>query len=608
MLLVRRLWLLPAAIITFVCYYLLFHAGDNATKLKYPANADDGKLHWKKRPEKYPVKKYLMPPKGSAHVIPRIQHNFEHMVESEQIKQRRERRREAVKDAFIHAWNGYKEHAWSRDEVAPISGKWTTSFGGWGATLVDTMDTLWIMGLKEDFEKCVEVVRNIDFTTNEDEIINVFETTIRYLGGLLAAYDLSDRKYAILKTKAVELGNILYTAFDTPNRMPMTRWTWRKSAIGAGVEAGESTLIAELGSLNLEFTRLSQVTGDPKYFDAVQRISNELARVQHNSSLPGMWPVVVNAKTMDVSYNHFTLSGMADSTFEYLPKQHLMLGGRTELYGRMYEKAMEVAENYIFYRPLTEDDDDILLSGNAVAVEDSETPQTEPQGQHLACFTAGMLGMGAKIFDRPGDLDVARRLVNGCLWAYNSMPSGLMPELFHTVPCKVGSHPAKGDTCKWSKERWYKGIVDRQGKNDATDGMSVDQQAEYWIKQKKLSPGFTDIGDPRYILRPEAIESIFILYRITGDIELRNEAWKMFESIQKATKTDIANAAIKDVRYSPPTQDDRMESFWLAETLKYFYLIYSEWHVLNLDEWVFNTEAHPLKRASGVPKYSIPGS
>ena len=82
----------------------------------------------------------------------------------------------------------------------------------------------------------------------------------------------------------------------------------------------------------------------------------------------------------------------------------------------------------------------------------------------------------------------------------------------------------------------------------------------------------------------------------------------MFESIQKATKTDIANAAIKDVRSNPPTQEDRMESFWLAETLKYFYLIYSEWHMVNLDEWVLNTEAHPLKRASGIPKYSMPGS
>jgi hypothetical protein len=86
--------------------------------------------------------------------------------------------------------------------------------------------------------------------------------------------------------------------------------------------------------------------------------------------------------------------------------------------------------------------------------------------------------------------------------------------------------------------------------------------------------------------RPEAIESIFILYRITGDIELRNIAWKMFQTIDKATRTDIAHAAIVDVRETPLKKTDSMESFWLAETLKYFYLIFSEWNVVNLDEWV----------------------
>jgi mannosyl-oligosaccharide alpha-1,2-mannosidase len=61
----------------------------------------------------------------------------------------------------------------------------------------------------------------------------------------------------------------------------------------------------------------------------------------------------------------------------------------------------------------------------------------------------------------------------------------------------------------------------------------------------------------------------------------------MFQNIDKATRTDIAHAAIVDVRDSPPLKkDDRMESFWLAETLKYLYLIYSEWNVVNLDEWV----------------------
>ena len=499
MLLIRRLWLLPAAILAFFCYYLFFSAS-GSTVLQYPSTADDGKLHWVKLKEQYPVSKYLAPPRGSAHRIPRIQHTFEHEQESAEIKRRRELRRDAIKEAFLHAWNGYKEHAWSKDEVAPISGGWRTSFGGWGATLVDTMDTLWIMGLKEDFEQCVEEVKNIDFTTNEDAIINVFETTIRYLGGLISAYELSDKKYKVLINKAKELGDILYTAFDTPNRMPMTRWTWRKSAEGGRVEAGEATLIAELGSLILEFTKLTQLTGDLKYFDAVQRINVELQRVQHNSSLPGMWPVVINARTMEMPSNHFTLSGMADSTFEYLPKQHLLLGGRTETYGRMYEKAMETAKKYLFYRPLTEHGEDVLLSGNAFPNEDDE-PYLEPQGQHLGCYTGGMLAIGAIIFERPEDLDIARRLVEGCVWAYNAMPSRLMPEVFHTVSCQKGVGKPSADACQWSKEKWYKGIVDRQEDNEETEKMTTDEKAEYWIKKKNLFPGFTDIQDARYILR-----------------------------------------------------------------------------------------------------------
>jgi Glycosyl hydrolase family 47 len=128
--------------------------------------------------------------------------------------------------------------------------------------------------------------------------------------------------------------------------------------------------------------------------------------------------------------------------------------------------------------------------------------------------------------------------------------------------------------------------------------------------------------------RPEAIESVFILYRVTGERAYQDIAWDMFQSIENATKTDIANSAIRDVTEVVPAQTDRMESFWLAETLKYFYLIFSEPELISLDEYVLyvlpcceptsllfavapkskialltpsfylcrNTEAHPLKR------------
>lgn len=98
--------------------------------------------------------------------------------------------------------------------------------------------------------------------------------------------------------------------------------------------------------------------------------------------------------------------------------------------------------------------------------------------------------------------------------------------------------------------------------------------------------------------RPEAIESVFILYRITGDETLRERAWKMFNSIIAPTITNIAHAALDDCMAENPPKADRMESFWLAETLKYFYLIFSDSDLVSLDDYVLNTEAHPLRRQS----------
>jgi len=109
-------------------------------------------------------------------------------------------------------------------------------------------------------------------------------------------------------------------------------------------------------------------------------------------------------------------------------------------------------------------------------------------------------------------------------------------------------------------------------------------------------PGFTGIGDARYILRPEAIESVFILYRMTGDERLRDQAWDMFQAIERHTKVEYGSAALVDVTSNTPRQSDIMESFWTAETLKYFYLIFSPQDLISLDDYVFNTEAHPFKR------------
>lgn len=177
------------------------------------------------------------------------------------------------------------------------------------------------MDLHDEFAAAVEAIKKIDFTTCALQELNLFETTIRYLGGFLAAHDLSEGKYPFLIEKATELGDMLYKAFDTPNRMPITRWNFKAAVDGVAQEAGDHVLIAEIGSLTLEFTRLSQITGDAKYFDAVQRVMDVFDEQQDKTKLPGMWPVVVNVKTGNYTdFSGFTINGMADSLYEYLPK------------------------------------------------------------------------------------------------------------------------------------------------------------------------------------------------------------------------------------------------------------------------------------------------
>lgn len=184
-------------------------------------------IHWSQLPEHFPVPpQSLIPlPSGKPKVIPKIQHVFSDESANDKID--RLQKLEAIRGAFATSWNGYKKNAWMHDELSPVSGLYRDPFCGWAATLVDTLDTLWIMGMKEEFEEATNAIKNIDFTTSNRQEIPVFETVIRYLGGLIAAYDLSSGTYRILLDKAVELAEVLMGAFDTPNRMPMTFYPWK---------------------------------------------------------------------------------------------------------------------------------------------------------------------------------------------------------------------------------------------------------------------------------------------------------------------------------------------------------------------------------------------
>ncbi|KAK0895036.1 hypothetical protein LTR91_011095 [Friedmanniomyces endolithicus] len=819
-------------------------------------------IRWVKQTEHFPISTTRQLPTGTAKPLPKIQYAGKDAGKADV------ERLAIIKEAAQHAWNGYRTAAWGMDEVKPISGGYNNPFNGWGATLVDSLDTLWMMGMKMEFEEALEHVRNIDFTTSIRSDIPLFETTIRYVGGLIGAYDISNAKYPILLEKAVELAEVLYSAFDTPNRLPQTYYRWKPAFASQPHRATNRVVMAELGSLSLEFTRLAQLTGEPKYYDAIARITDAFEEWQNNTRLPGMWPTTVDASgcakpaqiafdssanqqpvpggegqmmvagppvrgaaganivtsigtnvdreqhavtqakleqktapkefdtyvvkrqlddeasriqtTMDVLSNAttyqedpvrravqagtgassavclpqglastnkrasetFTLGGQSDSTYEYLPKQHMLLNGLTDQYKDMYIAAADTVANHLLFRPMNPDNLDILLSG-ALKVSVNMTTseyinQLVPEGDHLTCFAGGMFALGGKLFDRPQDVEIGRRLTDGCVWAYESTTTGIMPEVFTAMTCE-GVKDWK-EECKWNETAYWRSldpweesrtrvvppvvastvvrtstggssvaaateasatsasaggqrveetlmrssssmmalqtaaaegatrVVQKVATSaDEFDVLTVDLQDDTsiphlerrqldnepalpskpatpllppspspspstspssssspphstpnanpplytpkpplphpsFVAQKiasdRLPPGITHIRDRRYILRPEAIESVFYLYRITNNPHYREIGWKMFLAISESTRVvgGYGNAAIDDVTKGAPEMRDSMESFWTAETLKYFWLLFGDSGEGSLDEWVFNTEAHAFRR------------
>ncbi|KAH7063710.1 glycosyl hydrolase family 47-domain-containing protein [Macrophomina phaseolina] len=808
------------------------HEGGEGRK---EVDVEEKVIHWRKLDEHFPVTSTIQLPKGSPKPVPKIQATFA----EESLSERKERDAKlmAVKEAMVFSWNGYRKYAWMKDELSPVSNGSRNPFAGWGATLVDALDTLYIMGMEEEFEEAVAAVADIDFTTSFRKDIPLFETVIRYLGGLVAAYDISGLKHRILLDKAVELAEILMGAFDTPNRMPITFYYWMPTYASQPHRAGTRVVLAEIGSLSVEFTRLAQLTKEPKYYDAIARITNAFNEWQ-DTLLPGMWPVHVDAsgckrpemgatsahpplkpadklvpsensgktplsydeevsssytgaekpKNQESSKNNperfggknpvpdddhddiddelvkrqlddpislskaaldeskedevrtekatsslkkgpsstkkvaatytladcepqgleasspygsqqFTLGGMSDSMYEYFPKEYLLLGGLAPEYQELYEKSADVVKEDLLYRPMLPDGSpDVLFAGTlSVTPPDKKrkqiTKKLKAEGTHLTCFAGGMFAYGAKIFGRTEDVKIGAQLTEGCVWAYNATSTGIMPESFIMTPCES----IKG--CEWNETKYYEELDpyaesrqetyerqlehyssqvalarakatetpdsefviataaatpeaiptnaipdslnkhrwerrqlggvenDSKGKGSTTPTkattysdahepadyddsndpvishiwkpqkpLSHEEYVEKRIEEERLPEGFVRVESRHYILRPEAIESVWYMYRITGDVHWREVGWNMFTAIQTHCRAEFGYSAIDDVTKTAPTLKDEMESFWLAETLKYFWLLFADEDVVSLDEWVLNTEAHPFRR------------
>ncbi|KAJ2886711.1 hypothetical protein FB639_001526 [Coemansia asiatica] len=469
-------------------------------------------------------------------------------------------RREAVRSAMQHAWEGYRQYAFGHDELRPVTNSSNDKWGGWGVTLIDALDTLYIMELHKEFNQGVTHAVNVDFSkASKGYTTPFFEMIIRSLAGLLTAYEMSlDRR---LLEKAQQVGDALFPAFNTSSGIPYPRVD-----VNAGHAVPSSRVcLAEAGTVQLEYWKLSELTGNPKYHQAAQRVVDILDAAK--KPYKGLYPIWIDIDSGEMNSGHITFGGQGDSWYEYMLKQHIYSGGATDQYRRMYEESIDSMKQKMVKRSVF--DPKMYYVGDL----DSSATRFSPKFQHLTCFVPGMLALGSKVLDRPDDLELAKQLTYTCFQMYNQTATGLGPEyvLFRD-----------------SKDM---GLLSTNHDDDFAV-VSLDKASD-----TEQADGYYLGYDKSYLLRPETVESLMILYRITGDKIYKEWGWQIFLDLEKWTKTDAAYSAYSDVTSTKRSSMlmDSMESFFLAETLKYLYLLFSPADYYSLDEYVFNTEAHPFK-------------
>ncbi|KAJ0070178.1 hypothetical protein NL108_002496, partial [Boleophthalmus pectinirostris] len=421
------------------------------------------------------------------------------------VKEKRDKIREMMK----HAWDSYRQYGWGHNELKPIAkkGHSTNIFGNsqLGASIVDALDTLFIMGLQEEFKDGQEwIEQNLDFSINAE--VSVFEVNIRFIGGLLAAYYLSGQE--VFKMKAVQLAEKLIPAFNTPTGIP---WAMVNLKTGVGRNWGwasaGSSILAEFGTLHMEFVHLTYLTGNPVYYQKVMHIRKLLAKMDRPN---GLYPNYLNPRTGRWGQHHTSVGGLGDSFYEYLLKAWLMSDKTDTEARKTYDDAIEAIERHLIRKS----------NGGLTFIGEWKNGHLERKMGHLACFAGGMLALGAdgSPDDKAGHyLQLGAEIAHTCHESYDRTVLKLGPEAF----------------------KFDSGL----------EAVAVRQNEKY------------------YILRPEVIETYWYMWRFTHDPKYRQWGWEAAQAIDKYCRVSGGFSGVKDVYSSNPTYDDVQQSFFLAETL-----------------------------------------
>lgn len=419
-------------------------------------------------------------------------HDSEISWERDLLNAKHTDRQKEVIEAMKHSWDAYKNYAWGADHLRPLT-KTKQNWFGVGLTIVDSIDTLLLMGMKKEYEDALAWIQN-DLTFDVYKDVNCFEMTIRVLGGLESAFHLT--KNPTLLAKAVDVGDRLIHCFDSPSEsIPFSDVNLRTKTPRAPAWSVDSSL-SEVATVQLEFRDLSRLVKEDKFEVTSFKASEHIHAHVHSSKNP-LLPMYISPNTGRFTPSTVTMGARGDSYYEYLIKQYLQTG--TDWLRDDYLDAVDAIKARLIKTTFGQK----KLTYVAELLRNSDA--YSPKMDHLVCFFPGTLALGyyhhskSKQSSHRGQdeqasapkntnwsdnrfeshLALAEELARTCYEMYNMTATGLAPEIVYF-------------------------------------GIREDEEEIY------VRP-----ADTHNLLRPEYVESLFYLYHITGNEIYRRQGAKV---------------------------------------------------------------------------------
>jgi len=442
-------------------------------------------------------------------------------------------RRAAVVAEAKFAWESYAAKCFGKDELIPTTGGCKDWMGA-ALQIIDALSTLHLMGLHAEFKAGRDwVAANLRFDRYTPQV-SFFETTIRIVGGLLSAYDMTGD--VMFLDKCVDIGYRLTAAWNIPG-LPMPKAL--VSLINGATSQhswSPSLILSEIGTVQMEYFTLTALTGDNSFHSLADAVFTELRKSAPPT--PGLYPLNVRASApMSYQGNRVTLGGLSDSFYEYLLKMWVLTGRTQDKYRDMYVESADALIKHLY------------MEAGGVGFVTEHPPRgagDRESMEHLACFAGGMFAYGVHtnaVTDpamRARHMHAARKITEGCVLSYLATETGVGAENFFV---------------------------------SNTSGIST--------------------RDGQYHLRPETVESVFYLWRVTKEQKYRDWGYRIFEAVKRSCRIEGGYVGLSSVDRN--TKGNAMETFLLAETFKYLFLLFSDDAALDIDTWVLNTEAHPVR-------------